>query len=64
MFQRNVEIVFPSVSLLKQARSIYTIEAHHFFEKEFIKGASHKQHELHRDTSNKVFRVSSVCSLE
>ena len=34
----NVEMAFPSVSLLKHARSIYTIEAYQLFEKEFGKG--------------------------
>ena len=53
----NVEMAFPSISLLKHARSIYPMEAYRLFEKEFFKGASYDQEELHSDTSDRVFRV-------
>ncbi|KAJ8425774.1 hypothetical protein Cgig2_014888 [Carnegiea gigantea] len=57
-------MVFPSVSLLKYARSIYTIEVYRLFQKEFVKGALYEQGELHSDTSDRVFRVSGVSCLE
>ena len=56
-------MAFPSISLLKHAKFIYTIEAYRLFKKEFVKGVVYDPDELHNDTSNRVFGVSGVSYL-
>ncbi|KAJ8433175.1 hypothetical protein Cgig2_023819 [Carnegiea gigantea] len=60
----SMEMVFPSISLLKNVTSICTIEVYQLFEKEFLKGALYDQSELQSDTSDRAFRVSSPTNLE
>ncbi|KAJ8433025.1 hypothetical protein Cgig2_015452 [Carnegiea gigantea] len=44
----NVEMVFPSVNILKHAMSMYTIEAFLMFEKAFIDGATYNYKAIER----------------
>ena len=56
----NVEIVFPSLNLVKHALFIYTIKAFLVFEKEFVVGGSSYHQEFGMKYSNKVFKVGGT----
>ncbi|KAJ8429965.1 hypothetical protein Cgig2_032090 [Carnegiea gigantea] len=53
----TTEMVFPSINILKQAVSVYTIEALLMFEKEFIDGASYNYKEVDSSKSNRSFEM-------
>ncbi|KAJ8436534.1 LOW QUALITY PROTEIN: hypothetical protein Cgig2_026649 [Carnegiea gigantea] len=46
----NVEMAFPSISILKHAMSVYTVEAFLMFEKEFIDGAAYNYKAVERSS--------------
>ena len=56
----DIEMAFPSVSILKHAMSVYTVEAFLMFEKEFIDGATYNYKAIESFSSAMSFEVWGI----